>query len=323
MTFMALTSVISATGSYVPEKILTNDAISRMVDTNDEWIRARTGIEQRHIAADNETTTDMAAIACQRAIQASGLSANDIDGIVVGTSTPAHTMPSVATEVQARLGLPDGPALDVAAACTGFVYALATAHGWIQAGLATHVLVVGAECMSRIVDWNDRGTCILFGDGAGAVILSASEDASRGMHAISLQAQGRYGPLLGTNGGVASTKTAGHLSMQGQEVFKHGVEKMSAITTKTLEKAGKSIDQLDWVIAHQANGRMISMIARTLGVASSKCVVTVNRHGNTSAASIPLALDYAVQQQMVTRGNLLALPALGAGLSWGCCVITY
>lgn len=316
-------SVITGTGSYLPEKILTNDDLAKMVDTNDAWIRERTGIVKRHILAQGQTTSDMAKIACERALAAAGRSATDIDGIVVATSTPDCSMPSVATKLQEKMGI-KGAAVDVAAACTGFVYALATAHGWLQAGLATRVLVVGAEAMSKIVDWSDRGTCILFGDGAGAVVLEAIEgETKRGIHTISLQADGQFAPLLGTNGGVASTQTAGALFMSGQEVFRHGVEKMANVTRETLAKAGKSLNDVRWLIAHQANARMIHKIGKSLGIGEDRCVVTVPHHGNTSAASIPLALDEAVRDGRVHNQQLIAMPALGAGLTWGCCVLTY
>ena len=318
-----LQSIITATGSYLPEKILTNDDLSKMVDTNDEWIRERTGIRERHIVAKDELTSHMATKAAERALTMAGYDAGMIDGVVVATSTPDSTMPSTAAKVQAALGISKGAALDVAAACTGFVYALSVAHGWIQTGISKRGLVIGAESMSRIIDWSDRGTCILFGDGAGAVILEAGEDATRGIRAISLEAQGEFGPLLGTNGGVASTQTAGTLFMEGQEVFRHGVEKMSNTTTSTLEKAGLSIAQMDWLIPHQANARMIKMIARGLRVPEAKCVVTVGHHANTSAATIPLALDEANRDGRLKKGNIIAMPALGAGLTWGCCVISW
>jgi len=318
------TSIIRATGSYLPEKRLTNADLATMVDTNDEWIRERTGITVRHIAADDQATSHLALEAAKAALANAGLTAADIDGIVVGTSTPDSTMPSVATKVQAGLGISRGAAVDVAAACTGFVAALATAHGWIMTGVATRVIVIGAECMSRIIDWQDRTTCILFGDGAGAVILEAHDGADgRGIKAISLEAAGEFGPLLGTDGGTASTKTAGHLFMQGQEVFRHGVEKMVAITHSTLAKAGMSIADVDLVVAHQANARMITKIGRTLKLPEEKCMVTVDRHANTSAASIPLALDVAVREGKLRPGAIVAMPALGAGLTWGCCVTSW
>lgn len=317
------TSVITGTGSYLPEKILDNDTLATMVDTNDAWIRERTGITKRHIVAVGQTTSDMAKIACERALQAAGITADDIDGIVVATSTPDCSMPSVAAKLQEKMGM-KGAAVDVAAACTGFIYALATAHGWLQAGIATRVLVVGAESMSKIVDWTDRGTCILFGDGAGAVVLEAKADEpERGIRALTLDADGQFAPLLGTNGGVSATQTAGALFMSGQEVFRHGVEKMVNVTRETLAKAGKSLADIHWLIAHQANARMIQKIGKTLGVDESRCVVTVDHHGNTSAASIPLALDEAVRAGHVHKGQLIAMPALGAGLTWGCCVLIF
>lgn len=316
-------SIITGTGSYLPKKVVTNHDLAQMVETNDEWIRERTGIIQRHIAADDEFTSHLATHAARAAMASAGLQPEDVDGIVVGTSTPDSTMPSVAAKVQSALGISRGAAVDIAAACTGFVAALSVAHGWIQTGVATRVIVIGAETMSRIIDWNDRGTCILFGDGAGAVILEASDDKTRGIRAISLEAQGKHADLLGTNGGTSSTKTAGHLFMQGQEVFRHGVEKMSSITLSTLAKAGLSLSDVNWLVPHQANARMITMIARQLRISAEKCVVTVPMHANTSAATIPLALDLAVRDGRIKQGDLVAMPALGAGLTWGCCVISW
>lgn len=316
-------SVITATGSYLPEKILTNDDLAQMVDTNDAWIRERTGITQRHIAAEGQATSDLAIHAARAALQQAGIDADAIDGIVVATSTPDTTMPSVATKVQAALGIKQGGAVDVAAACTGFIYALSVAHGWILSGISTRVLVIGAETMSRIIDWNDRGTCILFGDGAGAVILEAREGGTQGIEAITLEAAGEFGPLLGTNGGTSSTQTAGTLFMEGQEVFRHGVEKMADVSLKTIKKAGVALDDVDWVVPHQANARMIRMIARTLRLDTKKCIVTVDQHANTSAATIPLALDVAVRDGRIKAGQRIAMPALGAGLTWGCCVISW
>ena len=325
-----LRSVITATGSYLPKKILTNDDLAAMVDTNDAWIRERTGITQRHIAADDEATSHLAINAAQAALTNGGIAASRIDGVVVATSTPDTTMPSVATRVQAALGITRGAAVDVSAACTGFIYALSVAHGWIATGVATRVLVIGAETMSRIVDWTDRGTCILFGDGAGAVVLEAQEipsplggGAIRGIHALTLEANGEFGPLLGTNGGVSSTKTAGHMFMQGQEVFRHGVEKMSAITLETLRKTTLDLADIDWLVPHQANARMIRSIARQLKFPEEKCIVTVDVHANTSAATIPLALDVGVRDGRIKPGHHMAMPALGAGLTWGCCVISW
>ncbi len=319
---MSLSSVIIATGSYLPARQVTNDDLAKTVETNDEWIRERTGIVTRHIVAEGEFTSHMATKAAQAALENAGLTAADIDGIVVGTSTPDSTMPSTATKVQAALGN-KGAALDVGAACTGFVSALSVAHGWIQTGVAKRVIVIGAESMSKIVDWSDRGTCILFGDGAGAVILEAQENTDRGIKSITLDAAGEFGPILCTDGGTSSTQTAGVLSMQGQEVFRHGVEKMGAATLTALERANLTLADVDFVVAHQANARMIRMIARKMGVSEEKFVVTVDRHANTSAASIPLALDVAVRENRFVKGNIIAMPALGAGLTWGCCVVSW
>ncbi len=316
-------SVITATGSYLPERIMTNDDVGKLVETNDAWIRERTGITQRHIVVAGELTSHMAVKAAQRALESINYHAGKIDGIVVATSTPDSTMPSTAAKVQQALGITKGPALDVAAACTGFVYAMSVAHGWIQTGLATKILVIGAESMSRIVDWTDRSTCILFGDGAGAVIVEAMEKTMRGVKAISLEAQGEFGPLLQTDGGISSTQTAGHLHMEGQEVFRHGVEKMSSITLSTLEKANLVIADVDWLVPHQANARMIRMIARTLRVPEGRCVVTVPLHANTSAASIPLALDVANRDGRLKNEQIIAMPALGAGLTWGCALVSW
>lgn len=319
---MSLSSVIIATGSYLPEKCLTNDDLAAIVETNDAWIRERTGIVTRHISAEGEYTSHLATKAAQAALANAGLSGADIDGIVIGTSTPDSTMPSTATKVQAALGA-HGPALDVGAACTGFVSAMSVAHGWIQTGVARRVLVIGAESMSKIVDWNDRSTCILFGDGAGAVILEAQENTDRGIKSIVLDAAGEFGPLLYTDGGTASTKTAGFLHMQGQEVFRHGVEKMDAATDRALEKAGLTLADVAYVVPHQANARMIRMIARQMRVPEEKFVITVDRHANTSAASIPLALDQAMKENKFSKRNIIAMPALGAGLTWGCCVVSW
>lgn len=318
-----VSSVITATGSYLPEKILTNDDLSKMVETTDEWIRERSGITKRHIVAKGQPTSDLAIRAAREALKRGNYKAEDIDGIVVATSTPDTSMPSVATKVQHALGITSGAAVDVAAACTGFVYALSVAHGWIQTGIAKRILVIGAEAMSQIVDWNDRATCILFGDGAGAVVLEASDDTSRGIKSILLQANGEYGPLLTTNGGVSTTQTAGHLFMEGKEVFRHGVEKMASITTEALAKAGIGLEQVDWLVPHQANARMIKSIGRGLKLPESKAVVTVDIHANTSAATIPLALDVASRDGRIKKGDIVAMPALGAGLTWGCCVISW
>jgi 3-oxoacyl-[acyl-carrier-protein] synthase-3 len=317
-------SVIVATGSYLPSRVVNNNELAEKIDTSDAWIRERTGIISRHLVALNETTSDMAIAAARAALGHSGLAATAIDGVVVATSTPDTTMPSVATKLQAALGIAGGPALDVAAACTGFVYALAVAEGWLQMGLASKVLVIGAESMSRIIDWSDRKTSILFGDGAGAVILERNEhEKKRGILAIQLAADGKFGGILGTSGGISTTQTAGYLFMEGQEVFRHGVEKMAGITRETLARAGLTLNDVSWVVAHQANARMITAIARQLKLPSDNFIVTLDRHANTSAASIPLALDVASRDGRLKKGDIIALPALGAGLTWGCCVICW
>lgn len=316
---MTISSVITATGSYLPEKKLTNSDLAAMVDTTDAWIRERTGITARHIAAEGQFTSHLATQAARNALANAGLDASALDGIVVGTSTPDTSMPSVATKVQAALGA-KGAAVDVAAACTGFIAALSVAHGWIQTGIATRVMVIGAETMSKIVDWNDRNTCVLFGDGAGAVILEASSDLTRGIHAIRLDAQGDLGPLLNTDSAEA---TPGKLFMNGKEVFRHGVEKMVGITQATLAAANRTVEEVALVVPHQANARMISKIGQMLKLSDTQCMVTVDRHANTSAATIPLALDVAVQEGRLKKGDLVAMPALGAGLTWGCCVVSW
>lgn len=317
-------SVILATGSYLPERVVTNDMLAEKVDTSDAWIRERTGIITRHIVAAGETTSDMALAAARDALAQSGLDAAAIDGIVVATSTPDTTMPSVASKLQAALGTTGGAALDVVAACTGFVAALSVAQGWIVTGLARNVLVIGAESMSRIIDWNDRTTCILFGDGAGAVVLARREDEpKRGILSLALASDGSLGAILGTSGGVSTTQTAGTLFMEGQEVFRHGVEKMSAITRTALARASLTLADVRWVVAHQANARMIAAIARQLKLSPEHFIVTLDRHANTSAASIPLALNAAHRDGRIRQGDIVAMPALGAGLTWGCCVICW
>lgn len=323
---MSLSSVITGVGAYLPERVVTNQELTKTLDTSDSWIRERTGIEQRHIAAEGEFTSHLAARAARVALDKASIADSDVVGIVVATSTPDRSMPSVASMVQAQLGLEGGPVLDVEAACTGFVYALSVAHGWLAGGLAQHVIVIGAETMSRILDWSDRGTCILFGDGAGAIVLSAipSEQANgRGIASLVLKAKGEYGPLLGTNGGTSSTQSAGHLFMHGQEVFRHGVEKMTAVAGEALAKTSYALADVDWVVPHQANARMIQMIAKKLGVPESKMVVSVTKHANTSAASVPLALSLASADGRLKQGDVVVMPALGAGLTWGCAVAVW
>lgn len=320
---MRISSIITGTGSALPKNIVTNADLEKKVDTADEWIVQRTGIHQRHIAGDDETTSTLATEAARQAIEASGLSADDIDGIIVATTTPDLTFPSVAVHVQAALDLPAKMAFDIQAVCTGFVYAISTAHSFIQSGQAKNILVIGAETMSRIVDWNDRTTCVLFGDGAGAIVLSASDDDSRGIMSTHLYADGKHKNILCTNGGVSKTQTTGFIEMQGRDVFKQAVTLMHDVVDEALTYNGMSGEDLDWLVPHQANVRIISATADKLGMSMDKVVVTVGEHGNTSAASIPLALDVAVRRGDIKQGQLILLEALGGGLTWGATLLRF
>lgn len=321
MTMMR--SVILATGSYLPDKALTNADMARLVDTNDDWIVQRTGIKQRHIAAEGQATSDMAIRAATRALESSGLNADDIDGVIVATTTPDQSFPSVAVRVQAALGLRAGPAFDVQAVCSGFVYALSVADSMIQSGAMRRVIVIGAEKMSSLINWEDRTTCVLFGDGAGAVILEGQKDATNGVLSTHLYADGRFKDLLYTDGGVSTTGQAGHIVMHGKEVFKNAVTLMADIVQEVLDKNTITSDQIDWLVPHQANLRIIAGTAEKLGMGMDRVVVTVDRHGNTSAASIPLALDTAVRDGRIQRGQTLLLEALGGGLTWAAALIKY
>ena len=317
-----LRSVISGVGSALPEKILTNEELSRMVDTTDAWINERTGIRARHIAGEHETTRTLATLAAQRALENAGLPASVIDLIIVATSTPDMTFPATATLVQADLGLTTGAGFDVQAVCSGFVYALVTADALIKAGQAQHVLVIGAETFSRLVDWTDRTTCVLFGDGAGAFVLSASE-TNEGIIASKIHSDGRHSEKLRTSGGVSLTKTVGTVLMEGREVFKHAVSNMTSVMQEVLAMAGKSPNDVDWFVPHQANKRILEGTARKLGVDEAKVVVTLDRHGNTSAASIPLAFDVALKDGRIRRGQLILLEAMGGGFTWGSLLLRY
>jgi 3-oxoacyl-[acyl-carrier-protein] synthase-3 len=321
-------STLIATGSYLPEKILTNADLETMVDTSDEWIVQRSGIKARHIAAEGQTTSDMAIIAGRRALEASGLAPSDIGLIVVATTTPDQTFPAVAAKVQAALGISMGIAFDVQAVCTGFVYALTVADSFLRTGQARHALVIGADKMTSILDWNDRTTCVLFADGAGAVVLSAADGepgtvAEPGIHATKLYANGAQGDLLYVNGGPSSSQTTGHIVMQGREVFKYAVSYMAGVVEEILETSGVTPDQVDWLVPHQANMRIIEATAKKLDMSMDKVVVTVDHHGNTSAASIPLALDEAVRDGRIKKGQLLLLEAMGGGLTWGAALVRY
>ena len=317
---------IRATGSHLPERVLSNAELEQMVETSDSWITERTGIRKRHIAAPGETTCDLAEQAARRAIEAAGIEANAIDLIVVATTTPDRTFPSTACLLQERLGIDNGsPAFDIQAVCTGFVYALSVAEKFIRSGSTQRALVVGAETLSRIVDWRDRNTCVLFGDGAGAVILEASEEV--GILSTHLHADGRYSELLQVPEGVSQRREEGlpegKIEMQGNEVFRFAVNTLGKIVDETLEANGLTRDAVDWLVPHQANIRIIAATAKKLRLPMERVVTTVAEHGNTSAASVPMALDVAVRDGRIQRGDLLLLEAFGGGFTWGSALIRY
>jgi 3-oxoacyl-[acyl-carrier-protein] synthase-3 len=319
---MTRRAVIQATGSFLPEKILTNKDMESIVDTTAEWIEQRSGIKQRHIGGDNETTADLAIAAAKDTLESGGIDPQSIDCIIVATTTPDQTFPSVAVKVQAALAIPQGIAFDVQAVCTGFVYALGVANSFIVSGQAKKILVIGAEMMSSILNWEDRTTCILFGDGAGAVVLEADESGQgtlddRGIFSSHLHANGAQKDLLYVNGGASSTGTTGHIVMQGKEVFKYAVQYMSDVVKETLAANNIEPSDIDWLVPHQANIRIIESTAKKLGMSMDKVVVTVDKHGNTSAASIPLALDSAVKSGRIKRGDMLLIEGMGGGLTWG------
>ena len=319
---MAYRSSILSTGSYLPARVLTNAELEKMVDTSDDWIQQRSGIKSRHIAGDDETTADMAIAAARDALGRSDLEAADIDGVIVATTTPDQTFPSVAVKVQAALGIPVGLAFDVQAVCTGFIYALATADNFIKAGQARRILVIGAEKMSSIVDWEDRTTCVLFADGAGAVVLQGNEGDS-GILSTHLYANGAHRDLLYTDGGPSSSGEAGHIKMQGREVFNYAVSYMAQAVEDALSANAMSAADIDWLVPHQANIRIIEGCAKKLSLPMDKVVVTVDHHGNTSAASIPLALDEGVKDGRIQRGQTVLLEAMGGGLTWGSALLRY
>ena len=315
-------SVVAGTGRYLPERIVTNAELAERIDTSDEWIRERSGITQRHIAADGEFTSDLATHAARDALKAAGMVPDDVDLIVVATSTPDETFPASATVVQSKLGCANGSVgFDIQAVCSGFVYALATADNFIKAGQVDTALVIGAETFSRILDWTDRGTCVLFGDGAGAVLLTAEEGQGtsddRGILSTHLHSDGRLHDLLYVDGGPSSTGEVGFLRMEGKEVFRHAVKKMSEVVIEALEATGLNAEDVDWFVPHQANKRIIDGTARKLGVNSDRVVVTIDIHANTSAASIPLALSVAVDDVRINPGDLVLIEAMGGGLTWG------
>ena len=324
---MTRRSVICGTGHYLPERIVENSWFENKLDTTDEWIRSRTGIERRHFAAEGQTTSDLAIRAAKAALDRAGMTADDIDGVVLATSTPDFTFPAVATMVQAGLGMKRGFAYDVQAVCAGFVFALANADAMIRAGQADRILVIGAETFSRIMDWTDRGTCVLFGDGAGAVVLQAEDGAGnsddRGILASDLNSDGTYRELLYVDGGVSSTGTAGQLRMQGNLVFRHAVEKLAKTAHTALDRAGLTPADVDWLVPHQANMRIITATAQKMQLPLDKVVLTVADHGNTSAASIPLALSVADGLGRFAPGQVLVTEAIGGGLSWGAVVLRW
>ena len=322
-----LRSVVLGCGSYLPARILSNDELARSVETTDEWIVQRTGIRERHIAAPGEMTSDLALAAAKAALANAHVEASSIDLIVLGTSTPDQTFPATAVTVQAGLGITTGAAFDLQAVCSGFVYALSVTDAMLRSGGAKRALVIGAETFSRILDWNDRTTCVLFGDGAGAWVLEAQEQpgtsADRGILTTHLRSDGRHRAKLYVDGGPSSTQTVGHLRMEGREVFKHAITMITDVITDAFTATGTSAADIDWFVPHQANKRIIDGSAHKLGISPEKVVLTVDRHGNTSAASIPLALADAVADRRIKRGNLILLEAMGGGFTWGSALLRW
>jgi 3-oxoacyl-[acyl-carrier-protein] synthase-3 len=314
-------------GAFLPDNIVTNDDLAKKVDTSDAWIRERTGIRQRHIALEGQTTSDLAMGAARAALADSGVDAGELDMVIVATTTPDRSFPSVATMVQSRLGMTRGAAFDVQAVCSGFIYGLSLADSLIRTGQARTILLIGAETMSRLLDWNDRATCVLFGDGAGAVVLQAHEgrgdNSDQGILNTRIFSDGRLHDLLYTDGGVSSTRGAGLLKMQGREVFRHAISNISAAIEASAAAAGISISDVDWFVPHQANQRILDGTAKKLGIDPAKVVSTVASHGNTSAASVPLALATAVKDGSIKRGDLVLLEAMGAGFTWGACLLRW
>ena len=316
--------LMTGVGAYLPEKVITNDDLAQWVDTSDEWIKQRTGIAQRHMVADGELTSDLAINAANEALKHAGVTASDIDLIVVATTTPDDTFPSTATKVQHKLGANRAFAFDVQAVCAGFVYALSVAESMMIAQKAKKALVIGAESFTKLLDWNDRGTCVLFGDGAGAVVLEAEEAPDNyGILASSLHSDGAYRDILYVDGGPSVNGEVGHVRMEGQDVFRHAVDKLASVMQEVLDQAGISADEVDWLVPHQANIRIINGMQRKFGLSSERVVRTVDQHANTSAASIPLALSQAVHDGRIQAGDLLALEAIGGGLAWGGALVRF
>ena len=320
---MYFSSYILGCGSYLPKKILTNNDLSKKLDTSDEWIKTRTGINQRYIADKKQLNSDLAFEAAKKAIKNSKIKTSDIDLIILATSTPDHTFPSTATKIQGKLGIKKGFAFDIQAACSGFIYAMSVADNFLLNNQASNALVIGSEIFSRILDWNDRSTCILFGDGAGAIVLSKNKKMNSGIISTELYSDGRFYDLLYVNGGVAFNQKAGHIKMKGREVFKHAVEKLVSCIQFNLKKNKLKKEDIDWIIPHQANKRIMDMTAIKLGVPKSKLLVTVDQYANTSSASIPLTLDYALSNKIIKRGQIIVFEAIGGGLTWGCSILKY
>lgn len=326
---MLYRSQIVGCGGYLPEKIVTNAELAKRLDTSDEWIVQRTGIRQRYVAAPGELTSDLAIAAARSALRAAGMTGNDLDLIVLATATPDHTFPATATRVQAELGMTRGAAFDVQAVCSGFIFALATADSMIRTGQVRTAIVIGAETFSRILDWNDRGTCVLFGDGAGALVLQGvpavdgEGRAMRGILSSHLHSDGNHYKLLYVDGGPSSTGTTGHLRMEGREVFRHAVQRLAEVVDEALAANGITAEQLDWLVPHQANRRIIESMGRKLGLPPEKVVVTIERHANTSAASVPLALAEASGDGRIRPGHLVLLEAMGGGLTWGASLVRW
>jgi 3-oxoacyl-[acyl-carrier-protein] synthase III len=314
-------SVIRGVGAHLPKRVMTNDDLARMVDTTDEWIKERTGIEQRHIAGDGELTSDLGIAASKQALVRAGMDPTDIDLVICATATPDRTFPATAVAIQNGLGITKGAAFDLQAVCSGFIYALNVADNFIKTGQSKRVLVVGAETFSRILDWEDRGTCVLFGDGAGALVLEAQSQLGtredRGILATRIRSDGRFEELLYVDGGPGSTKTTGHLRMNGREVFRHAVQKISSVIEETLVMTGYAPAEIDLFVPHQANKRILDGIGKKLGIPPDKVIVTLAKHGNTSAASVPLALNQAFEDHRLREGSLVLMEAMGGGFTWG------
>ncbi len=319
----SIRSVVQGVGSYLPKRVMTNEELSQMVDTSDEWIRERSGITQRHIAADDEYTSDLATAAALKAIENAGLSPQDINLIIVATTTPDLTFPSTATIVQEKLGIRDGAAFDIQAVCSGFIYAMHVADSMMKSGLYEHILVIGAETFSRILDWTDRTTCVLFGDGAGAMVLKRAEGGEQGVLNNFIRSDGRHCDLLYVDGGPSRTQTVGKVRMVGKQVFRYAVKDIAGAMRTCVEQAGLDIQEVNWMVPHQANQRILDGVGRQLGLKSEQVISTVALHANTSAASVPLAFDVAVKDGRIKRGDLTLLEAFGGGFTWGATLLRY